>query len=480
MDRRWKWKFGWVRGRYNVRQTKEPLVLRNEKKPKELLELLLKEMGETKWKMVDIPNDTRPFVDWDEPATSAIQRLLEELNCRIWLDPVTNLVTIGKSHVGMQLPINQLVMSDTVTIHAPDCPPMKFLSGPALWQDDLELEAVAECPDTNSVKPLAEVQYIKNPPIGGNLHLLEPPFFGNLPEQYRTTAQKCIWRWYRVKEPIEVSIGNKKNFKINNRWQILPLQKTALESEKHGAPVVVQYPWEKEEIRKPAIVIGKFDGEKIVATPEPTFTDSRRGKLAKWMHGFTLDAERGIVQLGGVCKLTDQATAKTGPAELYLRVGFGIRDKTTEAWDRWSKEWKPQMKTMDTPVHIVARQDVQLLTFMQWPDHGFPAQPTFFCSEKYVEEQADFYLKQELQRFVLETPGQRKYAGLVFYPLDGAIQQVTWDIDLSGRCTTILSRNREDPERSLTYKELRERTLIDALVKKDSEHKSRNPDDDRK
>jgi hypothetical protein len=480
-DRRWKWKFGWVRGRYNVRQTKEPLVLRNEKKPKELLEILLKEMGEKKWKFVDVPNDTRPFVDWDEPATAALQRLIEELNCRVWLDPMTNLVTIGKSNVGMQLPVNLLVMSDTLTLHAPDCPDtIRFLAGPTLWQDDLPLEAVAECPDTNSVKPLEEVKYIKA--AGGAKHL-HPPFFGNLPEKYRPTAQKCVWRWYRIKEPIEVNVGDKWQFTINNRWQILPLQKTALELEKHATPVTVQYPWEKEEMRKPAIVIGKFDGEKGIGEEERHFTESRwaaGGKFAKWQHGFTLDADRGIVQLGGICRLPDEKTGQMGPAKIYLRVGFGVRDETTEAWMRWYQDYTPKMKKMGVTRHVIARQDIQRMTFVQWPDFGWPQKKELVSNEDYVKEQASFYIDQELQRFLLETPGQRKYAGLFFYPLDGAIQQVTWDIALDGRCTTILSRNREDPERSLTYKELRERTLIDALVKRETEEKTRNKEDNAK
>lgn len=473
LDRRWKWRYGWLRGRYNVRYKKNPVVLRNEKKPTELLEIILKAMGESKWKFLDLPNDTRPFVDWDDRPVGCLQSLLEQMNCRIWLDPMTNLATIGKQHEGMQLPTNMDIISDTLTVHAPDSPDqIKFLAGQTLWQDDLALEAVAEDPDRNVVCPLREVGYLNRAPLFHPKNVC-PPFYLNVPEKYRDTARKCVWKWYRIKEPIEVDLNNgfvKKT--IKNRWQILPLFQTALEMERHAVPVQERFQYEWKEIRKPAIVIGHFDDEMAMCHEPEWNTKSRRGDMAKWQFGFSIDQERGIVMLGQpaartVQRLQNGAMQRLNwqEAELYLRIGFGYRDETTEAWQRYEKVFKPNQQKMGVKEHVIARQDIQLMTYMQYPEYGFPAQPEFLWNKDWVDEQADFYIKQEQKRFLMETPGQRKYAGLFFTPLDGAIQQITWDIDLSGRCTTTVSRNKEDPERALTYKERRERELVEQMIK---------------
>ena len=70
MDRRWRWQFGDIYGRYNFRDTGNNLVINSEKTPQQLATLLLNAMNETGYDVSSLPNDTRPEVDWigDNPA----------------------------------------------------------------------------------------------------------------------------------------------------------------------------------------------------------------------------------------------------------------------------------------------------------------------------------------------------------------------------------------------------------------------------
>ena len=64
LDRRWKWAFGQVWGEFNIRDDGELLVSAFERTPQELAEYLLIAAGESLYDVSQLPNDTRPHVEW--------------------------------------------------------------------------------------------------------------------------------------------------------------------------------------------------------------------------------------------------------------------------------------------------------------------------------------------------------------------------------------------------------------------------------
>ena len=86
LDRRWKWKFGEVSGRYNSLRPDNDLDERTEKTPRELATLLLDAMGEENYDISALPDTARPHVNWyfANPALE-LQNLCDSLGCRVIL-----------------------------------------------------------------------------------------------------------------------------------------------------------------------------------------------------------------------------------------------------------------------------------------------------------------------------------------------------------------------------------------------------------
>src|SRR4029078_12160892 len=56
LDRRWKWKYGTISGRFNLRSRAGVLDPETERTPQELATLLLRAMGEPGFSVADMPN----------------------------------------------------------------------------------------------------------------------------------------------------------------------------------------------------------------------------------------------------------------------------------------------------------------------------------------------------------------------------------------------------------------------------------------
>src|SRR5262249_10682006 len=71
LDRRWRWRFGRISGSYNVRRDDSSLkrgengTIDTERTPQELASLCLQAMGESDFDVADLPNATRPSIEWD-------------------------------------------------------------------------------------------------------------------------------------------------------------------------------------------------------------------------------------------------------------------------------------------------------------------------------------------------------------------------------------------------------------------------------
>lgn len=157
-DRRWKWKFGEIYGRYNGLNPDGRVDVNTDKTPQELATLLLQAMGETNFDVSDLPNKTRPYVDWlgDNPAEQ-LESLVESLGCRVVLG-TDNRVRICLLGNGSPLPPGS-VLSGGFSFDPPDIPDeLKLICAPTQFQARVILEAVGLDTD-GQVKLLKDLSY---------------------------------------------------------------------------------------------------------------------------------------------------------------------------------------------------------------------------------------------------------------------------------------------------------------------------------
>ena len=140
-DRRWKWSFGQVSGRYNNR-VNGTVLPKNRKTLKQLVEICLDEMGETGYDTSIVPDDEYPAVEWDlEIPARAIMSVVDEYGLTVSLqkDGSVKIVRLG---FGGALPkYNQLTQNSSFD---PSNHPSKVrsVSRPTVFQADLPLKAV--------------------------------------------------------------------------------------------------------------------------------------------------------------------------------------------------------------------------------------------------------------------------------------------------------------------------------------------------
>lgn len=174
MDRRWRWQYPTISGVYNQRTpdgefdafpTLPPkdlnaaiLKAKGDKTPQELAKLLLDAMDETNYDVSQLPNHTRPAVNWDHSnAAEELARLCDSLGCRVVLgtDNRVHLCLLGS---GQSLPSNQ-VESGGFSFDPPDMPDaLLAVCGPTAYQIRLHLEAVGLDLD-GIIKPLKDLSY---------------------------------------------------------------------------------------------------------------------------------------------------------------------------------------------------------------------------------------------------------------------------------------------------------------------------------
>ena len=141
LDRRWKWSFGQISGRYNNR-VNGTVLPKNRKTLKELVELCLDAMGETGYDTSIVSEDDYPSVEWDlEIPARAMMNIVDEYGLTVSLqrDGSVKMVRLG---FGGALPkYNQLTQNQSFD---PSNHPAKIrsVSRPTIFQADLPLKAV--------------------------------------------------------------------------------------------------------------------------------------------------------------------------------------------------------------------------------------------------------------------------------------------------------------------------------------------------
>lgn len=454
LDRRWKWKFGIIGGRYNVRLPDNSIDPAIEKTPQELAEMLLDEMGETGYSVGDLPNDPRPEIEWvaANPAQE-LEDLCSSLGCRVVLQ-TDNTVAIRVMGEGADLPdLPQISLG--FGINPPDRPEsMTFVSGPVRFQQGLNLEAIGEDTD-GSIKLIDNLSYA---PSGGWSN--ESPYSdailaSSTDAAARAAAQKTVFRWYRIKD----SISAPEYPDINKLEDILPVDDFLVDTLKDN---------NGKEIPRKAYVFGDHWER------NPGQTGNSSGVQVHV--SFSLDRERGIVQFSDFVVKLDATTGQVSPAVLALVCSYNGRDSATKETVRWRKQLPLNNGTPGAGTQPVYRDDV-IPTVKQTYNSSFVITGSVNNISSDVEPEAQYHLQAAANEYQDLDTDEREYPGIIDINPDGAIQQIGWTVKTGngGGAFTQASRNSEYSLAVPTYKESKRIAAAQAALKlaKQQQAKSR-------
>lgn len=425
LDRRWKWKFGSINGRYNLRTKSGRLDLATEKTPQQLATLLLAALGESGFSVAELPNLSRPEVDWSAANPAAeLASLCDASGCRIVLG-IDNRVSICRSGTGAVLPALDSQRTQSFGIDPPARPDrLQLIAGPTRFQTQFRLEAIGEDRD-GTLRPIAELSY--KPAEGWGT---EPP--GHFPNvanaDDRARARRTVYRGYRIKctspdDAAGVFRLPGMHGPVSELWQLLPLESGLIDTERGPDGI---------ERSRPFLVEGSYwngsaDGENLAS-----------GRIE--VRGMTLDTGRGIVWFAEPMVKRNLADDTFLPAELYLTVAHSMCERETRQPARYQLDRPTPGTPLGTGPFVVRREELGLTCVSRYSTNHSPTQ--VITNENELAVEANASLDAALVQFQTLLSADAEYAGIIPIEPDGAISQVAWSGSPRGAFTRA-SRNAE-------------------------------------
>lgn len=305
------------------------------------------------------------------------------------------------------------------------------------------------------------------------------------------TATECKnydWIGQEWKPDNEVEAGNNPNFPnsiyiIEELDQILPLNARQMATIGKFA----------EKTPKEAVVYGQFfDGSPIgllrsemddvrVMQDDPQLFSEKEKSLI-YRGGFSIDEELGLVRFSEAVTnwKNSPGERKEGgePAVLILRCCVSVRDKDSREAMRYRQELEidptskmpPVYEVRDDAVFRYWRSAESNLEINEEEDEELPEGiivKGWLDNSKKVNNALRFYLSQRKAEYEARQGMSASYTGFIPTETDGKIRQISFSIAGSGAATSGAEWNRENEDVSLTYKEMRQRQVINEMQKMD-------------
>ncbi len=447
LGRQWKWADGEISGRYNVRKKDETVDTDTQKTPRELATLLLQAMGESGFDVSALPNEPRPFVDWDVANPSMeLQSLCDSLGCWYVINLATNTVRIVRAGQGANLPDGGKLIGGGEGVDPVEYADwISVVCGATRYQCRVELEAVGLDSD-GTIQPIDDLTY--KPSTGWESEY--PADMGGvsaaavtLPDGTKTTARELalqsVFRWYRVVENVEIPKVSTTGSPLIDRKRILPLATTLVDTYQEA---------DGTKRERPAFVDGTWWYEGNPAND--AYENSTSHRVIDLP--FSIDSEKGIVKFSQPVVKLDRTEGNQSAAELYLWAGFTVRDKDTHQIMRYRREKgiTPNANSASKHRRILKRDE--LVKWYKTTYSGDDIQGTTDNSVN-VNKEADYYIAAEIASYSRPVSEDRGYGYLLPIQPDGAIVQVTWSVSKNGPATTRASRTTEHDPYVPSYKE---------------------------
>lgn len=478
VDRRWKWKYCHIHGRYNVRvpvtdaMVAEEIDPATEKTPQELAKLLLDAMGERRYNVSNLPNDTRPKVLWDyASAPLELQSLVDSLGCRVVLG-WNNRVRIEVVGEGDQLP-DERIISEAASYSFPTGPDDIMLVGaPIVHEVKFFLEAVGLDVD-GQIKLINRLTYAPDggweadrlgetgpePLGGGGFEGLAVPITDES-QKILALARSSVGKWYRIK-----NIADADDFHAEGAPE-------GANERKHVLPLIDKTSDPDGLLEDGPVRPGKAYVQGSWYNP---WAEGEYNAESRYPRDFSLDTATGIVKFSDALmietKLASTGDAAWVPAHLYLTCMCAYSDPETNMKERYTKTRAVRGRNNNTEPLVFKAEDVKKVVVHDYVFRD-PADPWFadletplFSSGEFtsnddaVRTMADYYLDAKLQTFEQVTGGSVTLEGLQKIDPDGAIRQVTISTHggPGGSAVTTVSRNDEHDIKTQSYAAVRQK-----------------------
>jgi len=429
LDRRWRWRYGQISGRYNVRQKNGQLDASTEQSPQDLASLLLEAMGEPDFDVSGLPNLARPEVDWvyANPARE-LAAMAESLGCRVVLD-LDGRISLPPFGTGADLPDTGTQRTWNFGIDPPTRPnSLLLVGGPTRFQTMFRLEAVG-LDTTGDIVPINELSY---KPAAGWQNESWLGFANVKDAAARAKARETVYRGYRIQCTAPNSTAGQFQIggydgSVQGLWQILPVERGLVDTYSDSDGI---------ERPQPPQVVGIFWDRSLDANNIPAQRPYRGT--------FSLDTERGIVKFAEPVMKVDSTGAAFAPAELYLIVAHGVKDAYTLQDVRQTYErglsGASSGNDAGTGPAVFRRDDIVATITTQYDTNNNPTDTTDNLNA--IDQEAENFLDAAEASFETVETDFVEYAGLVPINPDGAISQVSWSGGPAGTVTRA-SRNSE-------------------------------------
>lgn len=474
LDRRWRWReLGQVSGAYNQPDPHGLLYPWSVRTPRQLCELCLRAMGETRY-TIDVPNVAFPPCNWDytTPA-AALQSLAEALGCRVIYRLDTDSVLVCPLGKGAALPPGS-ISAEAPGLDLPERPDRITLVGaPIRYQARFRLQAVGKDWD-GLYRPIDALTYrpVDPPDPASPWRYAFGPGFPNLPETDRLTrlqaielAKESVYRCYQL---VNIDPGTGRTpltvpgyGPLRERWQVL-LEDTKVEQiqphapderilDDEGARLIKHY-YDGFRRDVPAECYGShFLGSTgLLQGADGTENTASTSKIYV---PFSIDPVFQVITFSDyVYRLRDGGGVE--PAEVVLETGCLLRDADTNQVLRYNRSLVFPEPHSGGPDAYVQHEDVQLNVIGRYDVVGaggtarhklrglqFVSGQGFSVADTIARSQ--HYLLGAAAKYQLTGALNRTYNGLVAIPLDGAVQQVTWSVGEPSGAVTQASLNTE-------------------------------------
>lgn len=223
-DRRWKWQFPTISGRYNLRTADQTVYSGPpgnglwKKHPQQLAKLLLKELGEDRVDVSALPTNDYPLVEWvDASAASELASLCDKYGCHV-VKNIDESIAIRKIGEGNFLPKDLPICEENESLTVPLSPdsievhfgPSKFRVNTILRPVGLEVDGTIK--QVNDLSYAPRFGFKPNQPFDGSqpwrgespgtLSLLIHNLGGNALKGEKLflidCARRSIYRWYQI------------------------------------------------------------------------------------------------------------------------------------------------------------------------------------------------------------------------------------------------------------------------------------------
>jgi hypothetical protein len=424
-DRRWRWAFGQISGNYNLRRDDGQLCDGTERTPAQLAELCLEAMGETAADLSELPNDSRPTVEWHyrNPA-AALEQLAAHCNCRIVLG-ADNLVRLRRMRSAASNPTSALLMHQGLASIAPAAPGrLTLVTDRVRIQADFRLEAVGLDVD-QELRPLDELSYR---PYEGWTSVDCEHFQAVIDPRARELARRSVFRWYRIATPLELPIHGT----IHDLSLIVPIEGEQVWRTHSNSPAA----------NLPTIVFGVWCDYPLQAANRADrlrpLSDDPRSLIPV---RFEFDRERGLVRFAEPVFRYAEGP-HPAPADLVLRASVGVRDPHTRAWRRLERV-RELIAGNDTTEYLHREELIPIIVAQYDPATYALAGATNNFADIFA--QADAELERAASRYYPQQPMRAVFAGLHACEPDGDLDVVTWSVGPQGVTTEVIRHDRVAP-----------------------------------